>query len=51
MIKELNGHEQTVTSAKIINSDKLIASCSNDSTVKLWDFKTHGMKKIFRENY
>ena len=42
MVTELKGHEQTITSAKIINSDSLIASCSNDSTVKLWDFKTHG---------
>ncbi len=51
MIKELTGHEQTVTSAKIINSDRLIASCSNDSTVKLWDFKTYGLyKKIFNLN-
>ncbi len=43
MVAELTGHEQTVTSAKIIDSDRFIASCSNDATVKLWDFKTHGL--------
>ena len=40
MLKELFGHEQTVTSAKLINHDSQIVSCSNDSTVRIWDFKT-----------
>ncbi|CAF1025238.1 unnamed protein product, partial [Brachionus calyciflorus] len=41
IVKELFGHEQTVTCAKIINNDSQIVSCSNDSTVRLWDFKNH----------
>lgn len=39
ILSELIGHEQTVTSAKIINNDKFIISCSNDGTVRLWDLK------------
>ena len=40
MVGELFGHEQTVTSAKIIQNGSFIASCGNDSTVRLWDYKT-----------
>ncbi|RNA38955.1 transcriptional repressor [Brachionus plicatilis] len=39
MMAELYGHEQTVTDANIINNDSQIVSCSNDSTVRLWDVK------------
>jgi WD40 repeat protein len=41
MLAEMYGHEQTVTNAKILAGDALVASCSNDSTVRLWDLKTH----------
>lgn len=47
ILKELFGHEQTVTCAKAIHSDKFIASCSNDSTVRLWDFKTLGNNFLY----
>jgi WD40 repeat protein len=39
MLAELYGHHQTVTHARLIYEDRFIASCSNDSTVKIWDFK------------
>lgn len=42
ILAELAGHEQTVTNARIINNDKYILSCSNDSTVRLWDLKKLG---------
>jgi WD repeat-containing protein 31 len=42
MLSELTGHEQTVTNARIFNSDKYIISSSNDSTVRLWDLKKLG---------
>jgi WD40 repeat protein len=41
MLAEMYGHEQTVTNARIVAGDAYVASCSNDSTVRLWDFKTH----------
>lgn len=40
MMAELYGHEQTVTDANILKNDSQIVSCSNDSTVRLWDMKT-----------
>ena len=40
MLAELYGHEQTVTHARLIQNDRFIASCSSDSTVKIWDFKS-----------
>jgi WD40 repeat protein len=43
----LNGHIQTVTSAKFVSSDNYIVSCSNDSTVCLWDFKNQSKPNLF----
>ena len=46
----LNGHIQTVTSAKFISSDNYIVSCSNDSTVCLWDCKNQSKLNIMFED-
>lgn len=43
ILSELTGHEQTVSNARIINNDKYVLSCSNDSTVRLWDLKKLGI--------
>lgn len=41
-IASLKNHVQTVTSARYLQSDKFIVSCSNDSTVCLWDSRNFG---------
>ncbi len=45
IVNEFFGHEQTVSCAKLIQSDKYIASCSHDSTVRLWDVASLSKKK------
>lgn len=47
VLTDLRGHVQTVTSAKFIKSNQYIVSCSNDSTVCLWDFNKQAMIENF----
>jgi hypothetical protein len=47
MLNELKSHVQTATSAKFIRSDEYIVSCSNDSSVCLWDFKKQSLVENF----
>lgn len=51
LIHEFLGHEQTVSCAKFIQSSKLIASCSHDSTVCLWDVATLSKLSNFSKNF
>lgn len=47
VLANFSNHVQTVTDAKFIQSDKYIVSCSNDSTVCLWDFKNQNLIENF----
>lgn len=51
MLVEMFGHEQTVTSAKIIHNDSFVVSCSNDSTVRLWNFKNFSNSIYFKLSF
>ncbi|KAJ9473700.1 hypothetical protein DIPPA_17135 [Diplonema papillatum] len=48
-IRRLQGHEHTVSHVSfVLPEQRLLASCSRDGTVRLWDLQTGSVDKIFR---
>src|SRR5438132_989939 len=49
-VRKLNGHEGSVLGVAFSPDGKLLASCSRDKTIKLWDAATGALKRTLTEH-